>query len=300
MNDDEPLVRMRDLRKWFSGIPAIDGVNLELRRGEIVGLIGRNGSGKSTLLRHIPGLLLPDAGSCTTFGREARDLGSTELARLGYVDQEGELLPYLRVYRHIDYVRAYYPRWNDEVQRAYLERFPLPLEERVGALSPGVRQQLAVLLAIGFEPELLVLDEAAASMDPIARAELLDLLAEMIQDGDRCIVIASHILSDVEKVVDRIVMLHDGEIIRDASLDGLRDAYRVVRLTAVDRPLPADLPVPGVVESKRSGDTVVLTVRDASHDALSAVARLGCRVDVMPVPLDDIYRLEVACREAGL
>jgi ABC-2 type transport system ATP-binding protein len=300
VTDDTSLVQCRALTKRFGSNPGIEDVDLDVRPGEVVGLIGRNGSGKTTLLRHVPGILLPTSGSCRTFGREAGLLSAADLARLGYVDQEGDLIPFLTVGDHIDYVRAYYSNWNATLQRRYLQRFDIPPDARVGGLSPGVRQQLAVLLAVCFEPELLVLDEPAAAMDPLARSEFLMLLAELIQDEHRAIVLSSHILSDVERVVDRIVILDEGQVIRDTPLDDLRDSYRRVRLTSMTGRLPTELGVPGTVETKRDVDSAVVTVRDVTADRVERVAaELGCTWEILPLSLEEIYRFEVARQDGG-
>lgn len=295
MSADDPLVRMEDLHKSFRGARALAGVSLDIRRGAIVGLIGPNGGGKSTLLRHVVGLHVPDAGRCVTLGRAAGELGPEELARIGYVDQQSELLGWMRVDRHIEFVKAYYPRWNTSLERAYVERFDIPTDVRVSTLSPGVRQQLAVLLAIAFEPELLILDEPAAAMDPLARARFLDLLLELIQDQRRAIVISSHILSDIEKVVDRVVILRKGMVVCDASLDELREAYRRVRFVAIDGQLPATIALAGVVEMRRNGREALLNVRGVGEEAIHDAARsVGCVAEIDPLPLDDVYRLELS------
>ncbi len=119
-----------------------------------------------------------------TFGCPARDLGPRELARIGYVHQEGELLNWMTVGQLIRYVSAYYPTWNEDLEQRYIARFRHQHGARVGSLSPGERQKVAILIAIGFEPELLILDEPASALDPIARAKFLDLLLEFIGRGE--------------------------------------------------------------------------------------------------------------------
>jgi ABC-2 type transport system ATP-binding protein len=158
----EPIVEIRDLKKNFDEVHALDGVNLDILPGRIIGLLGANGSGKTTLLRHMIGLYLPTSGSCRTLGVEAADLRSRDLKRIGFVHQENELLDYLTVRQLIDYVAGHYDGWNAELEREYVERFELPCGRKVGGLSPGLRQRVAILLAIGFEPELLILDEPAS------------------------------------------------------------------------------------------------------------------------------------------
>ena len=192
MNTNEPVARLQGLTKVFDSCTALAQVDLTIQAGRIIGLLGANGAGKSTLLRHLVGLYLPDSGTCTTFGCSCAELGPDQLSRIGYVHQDGELLDWMRAGQLIRYVAAYYPEWNEEVEQAFLRDFEVPLDRRVGALSPGQRQRLAILLAIGFEPDLLILDEPAAGLDPVARAKFLDLLVSMIQDQTRTIIISSH------------------------------------------------------------------------------------------------------------
>jgi len=252
MSSENPMVEIRGLSKRFGKIQALDAVDLDIGRGRIVGLLGANGAGKSTLLRHIIGLYLPDSGRCTTLGCDAGKLSPAELARIGYVHQEGELIDWMTAGQLLRYVSVYYPTWNDELEKRLVGEYEISLKARVGSLSPGQRQRLAILIAICFEPELLILDEPAAALDPLARAQFLDLLLHLIQDQNRTIVISSHILSDVEKVIDHAVIMKAGKIIADASFDALREKYHRVRLTALSGALPDPLDFANVLECRRN------------------------------------------------
>jgi ABC-2 type transport system ATP-binding protein len=294
MSDNNPIVQIRGLSKWFGAIEALKDVDLTVERGRIIGLLGANGAGKSTLLRHIIGLYLPDLGECTTLGCPAGKLGPAELARIGYVHQEGELLDWMTVKQLIRYVSVYYPTWNRDLEERYIRDFEISLKARVGTLSPGQRQRLAILLAICFEPELLILDEPAAALDPLARAQFLDLLLQFIQNQDRTILISSHILSDVEKVIDHVLIMDRGRILCDTPFDDLREKYVRVNLTSLEGPLPADLPFANVVESRRNETQATLTVHDLTPEEIdSAATAMNCQADVQPLPLEDLYRLVV-------
>lgn len=294
MSNDSPIVEIRKVSKSFGRTRALDEVDLGIRPGRIIGLLGANGAGKSTLLRTIIGLYLPDNGYVVTFGCLAKDLGPRELARIGYVHQEGELLGWMTVGQLVRYVSAYYPTWNRDLERRYIQDFEVDVRARVGSLSPGERQKVAILIAVAFEPELLILDEPASALDPIARARFLDLLLELIQTEGRTIVISSHILSDVEKVIDHVVIMDRGRIIRDSSFDDLREEYARVRLTALHGPLPAQLPFAGVLQCQRNDGEALLTVRRQSPDRIEQQARaIDCEAEIQPLPLEDIYRLVV-------
>ena len=294
MNPTEPIVTIRDLSKRFRQVTALNSVDLDIHPGRIIGLLGANGCGKSTLLRHIIGLYLPDSGQCTTFSCLAEKLGPPELARIGYVHQEGELLDWMTVKQLIQYVSAYYPHWNTALEENYVHDFEIPLKARVGTLSPGVRQKLAILLAIGFDPELLILDEPASGLDPIARAKFLDLLLAIIQDSNRTIIISSHILADVEKAIDHVIIMQEGRLLTDCSLDDLREKFVRVKLTSVREELPAELPFGHVLEAQRTTNEAILTISSASPDDLQEkAALLACNIEIQPLTLEDIYRIVV-------
>lgn len=297
MSDNGAIIRMEGVSKAFGRTRALDGVNLAIQPGRIIGLLGANGAGKSTLLRTIIGLYLPDRGRVETLGCPARDLSPKELARIGYVHQEGELLNWMTVGQLLRYVAAYYPNWNQHLERKYIVDFGVDVNARVGTLSPGERQKVAILIAIGFEPELLILDEPASALDPIARARFLDLLLELIQTENRTILISSHILSDVEKVIDHVIIMDKGRIVRDAAFDDLREQYARVRLTALHGPLPAQLPFAGVLTCQRNGSEALLMLQGQSPLAIEEAARpLDCKAEIQSLPLEDIYRLVVGER----
>jgi ABC-2 type transport system ATP-binding protein len=296
----EPLIQIDKLTKQFDEIRALDEVSLEIGPGRIVGLLGANGGGKSTLLRHMVGLYLPDRGSCRTLGCKTADLSPEDLSRIGYVHQEGSLIDWMTVPQLIRYVAAYYPTWNLELEAEFVERFELPLATRVGTMSPGQRQKLAILLAIGFEPELLILDEPAAALDPVARHQFLELLLEIVQNEGRTILISSHILSDVEKVIDHVLILDKGKMLRDCSFDELREEFLRVRLTSLNGPLTAPLDIRGVIACEQSDRQAVVTMQSAYKDELdAAVQSLRCDVEVLPISFEDTYAMVVRGKPNG-
>ncbi|MAG58041.1 MAG: hypothetical protein CMJ83_17280 [Planctomycetes bacterium] len=286
------VITVEGLGKRFGGAPALDEVSLEIQPGHIVGLLGANGSGKSTLMRHFVGLYLPDTGTCTTLGRDAARLGPDELARIGYVHQEGHLTDWMRVSHLVEYVSSYYTRWNKELAQDYVSRFDLDDDAFVGTLSPGQRQKLAILLAIGHEPTLLILDEPAAALDPLARQDFLELLLGIIQDPSRTVVISSHILSDVEKVIDHVVILDRGAVRRDVSFDDLREEFTKMRISTFDGSLPEQLPFVDALSCRRSDAEAVLVVPSRPREELEHAGReVGVTIEFLPLALDEIYRL---------
>jgi len=292
MSDFEPIVKIRGLTKHFKKHTALAGVDLDIYPGRIIGLLGPNGCGKSTLIRHIIGLYLPSQGTCMTFGKNAADLGQKELCRIGYAHQEGQLLDWMNVEQLIRYVSAFYPKWNKDLELRYTQDFEIRMKDRVGSLSPGQRQKLAILLAIGHEPDLLILDEPASALDPIARAQFLELLLNIIQQEGKIILIASHILTDVEKIIDHVIMMNGGRIIKNQGLDNLLESYLHVRLTSIGKELPQELSFEKALFCQKDNYQALIVFETPDLDSFKAQAeRLNCRVDIHALPLEDLYRV---------
>ena len=289
---EQPVCRLRGVSKHYGATRALADVSLDIMPGTIVGVLGPNGSGKTTLMGHLPGLLLPTAGTVETFGQPAAKLDDASLSRIGYVSQEPRLMEWLTVGETMDFVRAGQPRWDDTLARRLLKDFALDPDKRVAALSPGLRQRLAILVAVAPQPDLLLLDEPAASLDPVARHDFLQLLMELIQQEGRTILISSHVLSDVEKVVDTVLVINGGRVHCHQPLDELRETYHRVDLTAVGGELPDPLPLPGfltVTGDRRRAMAVCGHVDRRAVEA--AAATLGAEVKVRGLAFEEIYRL---------
>jgi ABC-2 type transport system ATP-binding protein len=261
---NQAAVRIDRLQKSFGAKPSkpvLRGVDLAIEPGTVLGLLGQNGSGKSTLIKCSLGLLRPTGGSVTVLGDDAWNLSADVKARLGYVPQEAVSYPWMRVQQVIAYTAAFYPRWNQPLVDDLCRRWRLPLEDRVGPLSVGQLQTLAIVLALGHEPELLILDEPVASLDPTARREFLRTLLEIIDDPRRTILFSTHITSDLERVASRVAILKDGRIAFHGELGELKDRVKRLRIAA-DRDLPHSFAVPGALRCDVSGSVATVSVGD--------------------------------------
>ena len=285
----DSLVEFKNVTKKFKRINALQDVDLSIERGKIVGLIGPNTAGKSTLLRHIIGMYLPTRGHVQTLGKATNALGYSELSRIGYVHQEAELIDWLRVDKMVSYVSAHYESWNNDIEAELKERFEIDYTRCVAELTPGARQKLALLLSLSFEPEFLILDEPAAALDPGARSDFLETLLEQIQKPGRTIIISSHILSDIEKIVDHIVMMNRGRIVIDTDFDDLRDQYQQVSITATHSELP-ELSLPNILDCKRDEyQANFITTRENLTAAENFAREAGCELLSKPLRLEELY-----------
>ena len=286
------VVETDGLTKTFSGARALDGVDLSLPRHSIIGLIGRNGSGKTTLVRHIVGLYLPTAGTCSTLGTPSHRLGPSELSRIGVVHQESRLMEWMKVGQHLRFVGSFYERWDRDLERRLLDELELDAGKRVGHLSGGDLQKLAVILAVCHRPQLLLLDEPLAGLDPIAREQVLDYLVETLDEETHTIVISSHILRDIERIVDRVVCLDRGRLKAHAALDQLQESYAEWEVRASKGALPERFAEPYVLSQDCSPRMARLVVRRPSRsDQAAFEAEHSAEVSRKPLNLEALFPL---------
>ena len=296
---DSPTVfRAEHIFKQYDGHVALADVGLSLGRGGIVGLIGRNGAGKSTLLHTMAGLTLPTSGECHTFGTRTDLLDTPELTRVGLVMQEPRFVEWMTVELHLAFTASFYPAWDGDLQTRLIRMLEVPLNQRLGELSTGDRQKVAILLGMCHRPALLLLDEPMSSLDPIARRRMLELLLELMGDDDCTVVISSHLLNDIEKVANRIIALDAGRVVLDEGYDELLESYAEWMVTATDgRTLPA-FTEPFVLAQQSGGRMARLTVRLAGAPAVEAFASAhGVLVQPRPLNLEEIFSLLLKGRE---
>ena len=209
-------------RRW-----ALRDCTLSLPAGRVIGLVGANGAGKSTLLHLAVGLLEPTEGTIAVLG-ERPGAGAGQLARVGFVAQDAPVYPSLTVGDHLRLGEHLNLRWSRELAAARIERLGLDLGQRAGRLSGGERSQLALTIAMGKRPELLVLDEPVASLDPLARREFLQDLMGLVADHQPTVVLSSHLLADVERVCDHLIVLADGRVRLAGDVDELLACHKLL------------------------------------------------------------------------
>ena len=249
----------RGLGKRYGRRWALSGCTLQVPAGRVVGLVGPNGAGKTTLLHLAVGLIEPSAGSIAVLG-EGVAATSAQLARVGFLAQETPLYPSLSVADHLRLGAALNPGWDQALAQARIARLGLDRAQRAGTLSGGQRAQLALTLAIAKRPELLVLDEPVASLDPLARREFLQDLMEFIAEDTVSVVLSSHVVADLERVCDHLILLAAGHVQICGGVDELLATHR--RLTGPRRDsarLPASQQVIQESHTERQSTLLVST-----------------------------------------
>ena len=285
----DPVLRMQNAARAFKKKQVLEGVDLEIPAGSVVGLLGKNGAGKTTLIKCALGLLRLHGGESSIFGQDSWDLDAAAKARLGYVPQVVSLYPWMKVRHLIAYTASFYPRWNDGLVDRLVTNWELEPNDRIGPLSVGQLQKLAIVLALGHEPDLLVLDEPVASLDPGGRREFLRTILEMAMTGERTVLFSTHITSDLERVADRVAILKDGRIAYCGELDALKDQVKRLCISA-KTPLPGSLDVPGALHEQIDGSEAVVSVEHVTPEMIDELARThDATVEVQDLNLEDIF-----------
>jgi ABC-2 type transport system ATP-binding protein len=286
---NETVIALTQIRKSYATKVILDGIDLSIPRGSVVGLVGKNGAGKSTVLKCMLGLIRSWTGSATIFGEDVRELSPAAKARIGYVAQPPSLFAWMRVGESIDYTAGFYPRWNHALTARLVQEWEIGLGERIGKLSPGQAQRLGIILALGHEPDLLVLDEPAGSLDPMARRALMEELLRIVADGKRTILFSTHITSDLERVADRIAVIKNGRLDFSGELSDLKDGYKKLILRGKSG-LPEDLSIPEIIAYERRGDSAqATTCANANEIARRLAAEHHVEVEIVDLNLDDIF-----------
>lgn len=207
---------------------ALQGCTLEIPRGSVTALVGPNGAGKTTLLQLAVGLTRPSAGSVRVFGLDPHAEAAEALPRVGFLAQEHPLFGGFTVEEMLRVGRELNPNWDDEGARTRVAELGLPRHKKVRALSGGQRAQVALTLALSKRPELLLLDEPVASLDPLARREFLQTVVEAVADRELTVVLSSHILAELERVCDHLVILATGRTQLVGSIDEIVASHRLL------------------------------------------------------------------------
>lgn len=282
-------VEFSNVSRTFGDQPALRGMSLQVPRGCVLGLLGRNGAGKSTALRCMVGVERPDEGQVRVLGLDPLRFDVAARRRVGYLAETGVPFPAARVSSLIELCAPLYERWNDRLQNEMLARFGISPRARLRDLSLGQQRAVGLLLAICPEPELLVLDEPAANLDTVVRREFLEAIIGLVSESDRTVIFSSHILSDVERVADRIAIVHQGRLLMGGALDELKESARRVRLTFPGA-APSTLALPGLVALRREARELLATIVPFDAQEIErAAAVLGAHAELQPLGLEELF-----------
>ncbi len=256
-----PVLQATGLTKRYGRRPALSDCTLSIPAGHVVGLVGPNGAGKTTLLQIAVGMLPPTSGTIEVLGGQPAS-GAAQLARVGYVAQETPTYAGLSVADHLRFGAHTNPGWDQQLADDRIAKLRLDPSQKAGKLSGGQRAQLALTLAIAKRPDLLILDEPVSSLDPLARREFLQSLMAFIADHGASVILSSHLVSDLERVCDYLIVLVDSRVRIAGEVDDLLGTHR--RVTGARRDLDSLLPLVETIEESHTDRQSTLIVRSST------------------------------------
>jgi ABC-2 type transport system ATP-binding protein len=265
---NQQIINIQNLERKIGTQEIIKGIGAQVNAGDVIALLGKNGAGKTTLIETLLGFSYPTKGSVQLWDKPAADIDAKIKSKIGFVPQQSELINHISVADQIQLFRQFRSQWNEKLVERFVNEWQIPLKQTVAKLSVGQQQKLSILLAIAHEPALVILDEPVASLDPIARRQFLQQLIELASDAARAIIFSTHIISDVERVANKVWMLRDGVLAYQGGLDELKESVARVTLYA-NQPLPVQFALPNIIRQRVQGNQAVLTFSHWSGDIAS-------------------------------
>lgn len=222
------ILKIQNLTKEYEQF-LLDDISLELEEGYIMGLVGPNGAGKTTLIKLILGLLRRDSGDISIFGRDITEHSVAVKQHIGFVLEGSDWYDGFRIQEMVRTIAPFYTDWDSDVFDSYLRTFGMTRDLRLGTLSKGMKMKFSLAVALSHHARLIVMDEPTSGLDPIIREEFLDILQQIIKEGDRSILFSSHITSDIERIADYVTFINAGRIILSESCEKISDTYWIIR-----------------------------------------------------------------------
>ncbi len=292
---DAPAIEIENLVVRYGSRRAVDGLSLRVPRGSVYGLLGANGAGKTSTIKTLMGFRAPSSGGARILGYDITHDRVAINARIGFVSETNTLYLDMTIPELCAFFRSTARRWDQAIVDRSLRLFGLPAEARVRRLSKGMRTQLALSLALGGDPDLLILDEPTTGLDPIARRAFLDVLIGDAAAAGKTIFFSSHVLPDVETVADSVGILRAGKLVASGEIDALKQQHGLVRLS-YDEPPSDDLLMalqraPGVARVEREGRSVRVRIHGDVPTVVNELRTIAppATVDSANLSLDDIF-----------
>lgn len=285
----ERIVEIEGLTRRFRRTTALDNVSLVVPQGGVFGLVGENGAGKTTLIKHVLGLLRAQAGSVRVFGLDPVKSPAKVLGRIGTLSEDRDLPGWMRVWELMRYTRTFYPNWDPEYAEHLRDMFELDPKAILSTLSQGQLAKAGLLAALAHRPEFLVLDEPSSGLDANVRRNILESVVLAAADEGRTVLFSSHLLDEVERVADRVAMIHAGNIVLDASMGQIKETHHQVVIRARNglRETPA---LPGALSCKGDGAEWTVLCEAPLDEVKAAAVHAGCELVEATTPtLEEIF-----------
>ena len=284
----EAVVAVSDLSRHFGARVALDDVSVFVSRGSVLGLVGENGAGKTTLIRHLLGSLKAQSGNVRVFGLDPVLYPVGVLRRIGYLSERRDLPGWMRVEEFMRYVQAFYREWDEQFANQLLEQFQLDPGQKIKTLSQGQQAKMGLLTALAYRPELLILDEPSSGLDPVVRRDILEAIIRTVSEEGRTVLFSSHLLDEVERVADHVVMLQGGRVVLNGRTDEVRRGH-ILAVLAFAKPQGKTPVVAGAHAVTGFGSEWQVVFGGSRHELETVAAQIGAWVVEERTPtLDEI------------
>ena len=285
------VLETKGLTKYFSNKAALDNFDLKLPCGCICGFVGRNGAGKTTAIKLLLGFLEPTSGSSTVLGCDSMSLSPEIRQRIGYVTEGHRLFRWMTIAQLENFQKPFYEKqWDGKFFFEMIEYFELSKKQKIKHLSNGQRAQVSLALALAPHPELLIMDDPTLGLDPAIRRQFLQGMIRLIMQQGRTVLFSSHILSDVERVSNRIVVIDKGRLRAHCSIEKFRESVKKVRLSFPDK-TPADIDIEGLLNCRIIENELELILVETPQEKIvqwAASAGAG-NFEMIPMNLEDQF-----------
>ena len=284
----EAVVAVSGLARHFGSKKVLDDVSVFVPRGCVLGLVGENGAGKTTLIKHLLGSLKAQAGSVRVFGLDPVRDPVGVLGRIGYLSERRDLPGWMRVDQFMRYSQAFYPPWDEPYAGQLMEQFQLDPAQKLKTLSQGQQAKIGLLTALAYRPELLILDEPSSGLDPVVRRDILEAIIRTVSEEGRTVLFSSHLLDEVERVADHVVMLQRGRVVLNGRTEEVRRSH-ISAVLAFAEPQTKSPAVAGAHAVTGYGSEWRVLFGGSRQELETAAAGMGARVVEERTPtLDEI------------
>jgi len=292
-------IQTSNLTKRYGHSTALQGLNLEVPRESIFALLGPNGAGKTSLFKILTGLASPTSGEARVLGYQVSTNETAFRAKIGYVAENPVLYGYYTAREMANFCASLYPRWNPRLVDSAFKQFSIPVDKKIKEFSHGQKSALTLTLALGPEPELLILDEPGAGLDPIKRRDYFKLLMEQVVALGSTVLLSSHTLHEVERLADRVAFLSRGRLVAVKDVADLKTAEKRIRVVFQGRPPEDVFKQTGIARVEPEGSGYLLTVTENVHEVLEKLSQYPhFALEIIDLDLEDIF-IEYTRREGA-
>ncbi|WP_448565783.1 ABC transporter ATP-binding protein [Thalassotalea ganghwensis] len=287
----KPIINIQSLTKNYADKTILNNLNWAIQPGEIVALLGHNGAGKTTLLESIMNLKTATSGEVNIFDNTWQTLTAKQRQKIAFVAQDTHGFDWMSISAYLNYLGSFYDQWNASYATQLCQKWRLDPSKVISALSGGQRQVLRIVQALSTQPDVLILDEPVAHLDPNMRRSFLTELAELCADNGTTVIFSSHIISDLERIASRVALLNNGTIACDYPLDELKEGIGQIRLTSKDpqidiKTLPLEMISDAVITDSSAFGKLLSPITEQSMQQWQA---MGLEIELLPISLEDWY-----------